>query len=95
VSVNWQYRSGTCIAVFGALGCDTSRSRYPVSNTFTVTGGTRIGVVNASLSVSNPLNKKPRNGTYQWVDPTEGYGTFNPFDDVTGRRWSMNLSMDF
>jgi outer membrane receptor protein involved in Fe transport len=95
VSVNWQYRSGTCIAVFGALGCDASRSRYPISNQFSITGGTKIGIVNASLSVSNPLNTKPRVGTYQFIDPTQGYGTFSPFDDVTGRRWSMNLSMDF
>jgi len=95
VSVNWQYRSGTCIAVFGASGCDTNRSRYPVTNTFTVTGGTRIGIVNASLSISNPLDTKPRSGTHLWTDPTEGYGTFNPFDDITGRRFSLNLSASF
>lgn len=95
VSVNWQYRSGTCIARAGAVGCSTERSRYPVTNLFTVSGGTRIGIVNASLSISNPLNKAPRSGTYDWDDPTRGYGTFNPYDDLGGRRYSMNLSMDF
>lgn len=95
VSVSWSYRSGSCIATFGALGCDTSVSRYPVTNTFTLTGGTRLGPVNASLSVSNPLNKKPRVATYDWDNPTRGFGTFNPFDDLTGRRWSLNLGVDF
>lgn len=95
VGVTWSYRSGTCIARFGALGCDETVSRYPVTNTFSVTGGTRIGPVNASLSVSNPLNKKPRVATYDWDNPYQGFGTFNPFDDLTGRRWSMNLSVDF
>lgn len=95
VSVNWQYRSGTCIARAGATGCATDRSRYPVTNLFTVTGGTRIGPVNASLSINNPLNKAPRNGTYLWEDPYKGYGTFNPYDDLVGRRYSLNLSMDF
>jgi len=95
VSLNWRYRSGTCVGVLGAAGCDNSNSRYGVTNSFSVTGGTQIGVVNASLSVSNPLNRKPRNGTYDFADPTRGFGTFNPFDDLVGRRWSMNLSMDF
>ncbi len=93
--MTWSYRSGTCIARFGAIGCDDNVSRYPVTNTFSLTGGTRIGPVNASLSVSNPFNTKPRTGTYSWTDPTQGFGTFNPFDDLTGRRWSMNLSWDF
>jgi len=95
VSVNWQYRSGTCTAVFGASGCDPNRSRYPVGNQFTVTGGTRIGVVSASLSVSNPLGTKPRSGTYLWTDPTRGYGSYNPYDDISGRRISLNLSAQF
>ncbi len=95
VSANWRYRSGTCIAVSGAVGCDDEISRYPVTNSFSLSGGTRIGEVNASLSVSNPLNKKPRGGTYAWTDPTKGYGSFNPYDDLVGRRWSLNLSMDF
>ena len=95
VSANWRYRSGTCIAVNGAAGCDDDISRYPISNQFSLTGGTRIGPVNASLSVSNPLNTKPRTGTYSYTDPTKGFGSFNPFDDLVGRRWSMNLSMDF
>jgi outer membrane receptor protein involved in Fe transport len=95
VSVNWQYRSGTCIARAGATGCALDRSRYPVTNLFTLTGGTRIGPVNASMSISNPLDKAPRNGTYFWDDPYKGYGTFNPYDDLSGRRYSLNLSMDF
>ena len=101
VSASWQYRSGTCIGgspppgdVTGKLGCATGRTKYPVTNTFSITGGTRIGAVNASLSVTNPLNTKPRVATYLFTDPTQGYGTFNPFDDITGRRYSLNLSMD-
>ena len=101
VSVQWQYRSGTCVAgvapagnVAGKLPCATGRTQYPVTNTFSISGGTRIGPVNASLNISNPLNKKPRTATYLFTDPTQGFGTFNPFDDITGRRYSINLSMD-
>lgn len=51
--------------------------------------------MNASPSVSNPLNKKPRVATYDWDIPYQGFGTFNPFDDLTGRRWSMSRPVDF
>jgi hypothetical protein len=54
----------------------------------------RIGAVNASLSIANPLNTKPRVATYLFTDPTQGFGTFNPYDDIAGRRYSFNLSMD-
>jgi hypothetical protein len=67
---------------------------YRTSNTFNLTGATRIGKVSASLSVSNLLNTKPQPGGYDLRDPLQGFGNFSPFDDLLGRRYSVNLSMD-
>jgi hypothetical protein len=68
---------------------------YEDSNSFNLTAGTIIGPVNASVTVSNLLDTKPGRGGYDIRDPKQGFGTFNPFDDFNGRRYSLNLSMDF
>jgi hypothetical protein len=68
---------------------------YSTTNLFTLTGGTRIGPVNASLSINNLLDTKPGPAGYDYRDPRNGFGSFNPYDDLVGRRYSINLSMDF
>jgi hypothetical protein len=67
---------------------------YRQSHLFVLTGGTRLGPVNASLSINNLLDKKPRAGGYDFRNPHGGIGTFSPFDDLVGRRYSLNLSVE-
>ena len=50
--------------------------------------------MNASLSINNLLNTKPSWGGYDLRDPRQGFGSFSPFDDLVGRRYSLNLSVD-
>lgn len=111
VSLQWQYRLGTQTAttfataaaaatnLLGSTSPNLKRNPimagYKTSNTFSLTGGTRLGPVNASLSISNLLNTKPQPGGYDLRDPMAGFGNFSPFDDLLGRRYSVNLSMDF
>ena len=107
VQLVWQYRLGTQTAssyrttdsADGQFGPDLHRNPimagYGTTNMFSLTGGTRIGVVNASLSINNLLNTKPKPAGYDLRDPRQGFGSFSPFDDLVGRRYSINLSMDF
>jgi outer membrane receptor protein involved in Fe transport len=69
---------------------------YKSTHLFNLTASTTFGErLNASLSVSNLFDKKPRPGGYDIRDPLQGYGSFSPFDDLVGRRYSFNLQMDF
>jgi len=68
---------------------------YKSVHMFNLTAGTRVGAVNLSLSINNLFDKKPRPGGYQLADPRNGFGTFSPFDDLTGRRYAFNLAVDF
>jgi outer membrane receptor protein involved in Fe transport len=107
VSLQWQYRLGThtpttfttTAAANGTTGPDIRRNPlfagYHSNNFFSLTGGTRLGPVNASLTVNNLLNTKPGRGGYDFRDQNQGFGSFSPFDDLVGRRYSINLSMDF
>lgn len=108
VSLNWQYRLGTHTATtFAAAstanGITTSptlqrnlqNAGYGTTNLFALTAGTQFGVVSASVTVNNLLNTKPKPGGYDFRDPREGFGSFSPFADLVGRRYSVNLSMDF
>jgi hypothetical protein len=107
VSLNWEYRLGTHVptnfavaaAADGSTGPEVVRhplmAGYGTTNMFSATAGTRIGRLNASVSVNNLLNTKPGNGGYDLRDPLQGFGTFSPFDDLIGRRYSVSLSMDF
>jgi outer membrane receptor protein involved in Fe transport len=54
-----------------------------------------LGPVSASINVNNLLNQKPRAGGYDYRNPHGGIGTYSPFDDLVGRRYSINLSADF
>jgi hypothetical protein len=51
--------------------------------------------VTLSLSISNLLGEEPRPGGYDIRDPRNGFGTFSPFDDLVGRRYLFNMTMDF
>ncbi len=108
VSLTWDYRLGTRTptnfsASTTANNVTTSPTiqnnklfaGYPAANLFSATAGTRLGPVTASLSINNLLNTKPSRGGYDLRDPMQGLGTFSPFSDLVGRRYSVNLSMDF
>jgi iron complex outermembrane recepter protein len=107
VSLNWQYRLGTLpptgFAATAAADGSTSPTlkRNPVlagyhtNNMFALTAGRRMGGMNVSLSINNLLNTKPKAAGYDFRDPLQGYGSFNPYDDLVGRRYSLNMSMEF
>jgi outer membrane receptor protein involved in Fe transport len=107
VQLQWQYRLGTHTpttftttpSANGTTGPVLTRNAlmagYSTNHMFALTAGTRLGLVSASLTVNNLLNTKPGRGGYDFRDPYQGIGTFSPFDDLVGRRYSINLSMDF
>ena len=107
LSLVWNYREGTdsptTYAVSpnadGTTGPELMRNPllagYKSVHLFNLTAGTQVGLVNLSLSVSNLFDKKPRPGGYQLEDPRQGFGSFSPFDDLVGRRYSFNMSVDF
>jgi outer membrane receptor protein involved in Fe transport len=69
---------------------------YDAAHMFNLTASTTFSErLNASVSVSNLLDTKPSPGGYDIRDPREGFGSFSPFDDLVGRRYSFNLQMDF
>ncbi len=104
--LTWQYRLGTqtpttFAATRNITGTQTPTversplfAGYRTFNQINGTFGTRIGPVNASLSISNLLNSRPSWGGYDLRDPMQGFGSFSPFDDLVGRRYSLNLSVD-
>jgi len=107
VTLTWIYRQGTDVptsfATVGAADGSTApllqknplQVGYQDSNLFNLTGSTLIGAVNLSLSVNNLLDTKPGRGGYDIRDPRQGFGTFSPFDDLVGRRWSFSATMNF
>jgi len=95
VQLTWLYRLGT-----KGLGGDNRPTAlfagYPTGNQFNLNAGTRLfGKVDASVNVSNLLNSKPGRAGYAFADQTQGFGSFDPYGDLVGRRYSMNLSMSF
>jgi iron complex outermembrane recepter protein len=104
--LTWQYRLGTQTPttfattpnITGTQSPTVKRSPlfagYRTFNQINGTFGTKIGPVNASLSISNLLDTKPSWGGYDLRDPLQGFGNFSPFDDLVGRRYSLNLSVD-
>ena len=107
LSLIWTYRDATDTpTTFATVANSTGTASptlqnnaqlvgYKSTHLFNLTAGTMIGQLNASLSVNNLFDKKPRAGGYDIRDPRQGFGSFSPFDDLTGRRYSFNLSMDF
>lgn len=106
-TLSWQYRLGTHTpTTFRATASADGQfsptiesnpvlAGYGTTNLFNGTYGTRIGPVNASLTISNLLDTKPKPGGYDHRDPRQGLGNFSPFGDLVGRRYSINLSVDF
>jgi iron complex outermembrane recepter protein len=106
VQLTWQYRQGTQTASNFATTLSADQQSgpnlhrnpifagYHTSNMFNATVGSRFGKVNASVSINNLLNTKPQPGGYDLRDPRAGFGNFSPFDDLVGRRYSLNLSLD-
>ncbi|MEO6367974.1 MAG: TonB-dependent receptor, partial [Steroidobacteraceae bacterium] len=104
--LNWQYRLGTQTPTSYAATANVTGSQNPTVqrnplqagyrtfNQINGTFGTKFGPVNASLSISNLLNTRPSSGGYDLRDPLQGFGSFSPFDDLVGRRYSLNLSVD-
>jgi iron complex outermembrane receptor protein len=106
VTLTWEYRRGTKTPTTFATTTSADAQMQPTlednpllagyrkSQLFVLTGGTRLGPVNASLSINNLLNTKPKAGGYDFRNPHGGIGTFSPFDDLVGRRYSLNLSVE-
>lgn len=103
VGLTWNYRQGTRsfqnVAATATTPATITRSTtlagYPTNNLFNLTAGTRLGPVNASFTIQNLLDSKPGRAAYDFRDPTQGLGSFDPFADLVGRRYSMNLSVEF
>ncbi len=51
--------------------------------------------MDVSLAISNVFGNKPDRGGYFGSDQTNGFGTFDPYGDLVGRRYSLSLTMDF
>jgi len=107
VSLVWTYRDATDSPTTFAVTANADGSTgpelmanpllygYDAVHLFNFVGGTTVGRVNVSVSISNLFDTKPQPGGYQLADPRRGFGSFSPFDDLVGRRYSFNLSMDF
>jgi outer membrane receptor protein involved in Fe transport len=94
VNLTWLYRQGTA-------GLDANNrpsaliADYPSGSLFNLSGGTSFGPLEASVNVSNILNTKPKAAGYFVADPYAGVGFFDPYGDLVGRRYSLNLTMKF
>jgi outer membrane receptor protein involved in Fe transport len=107
VTLSWNYRDGTdtpttFATVVNAAGTqgptlepNQQVTGYKSTSLFNLSAGTTFGPVNISLNVNNLFDKEPRPGGYDIRDPRNGFGTFSPFDDLVGRRYLLNLTMDF
>jgi outer membrane receptor protein involved in Fe transport len=94
VSLNWLFRKGTD----GLLTNNTPSptiAGYPSNSLFNLNGAMRFGPVNVSATISNLFNKAPDVGGYFVADQTGGFGTFDPYGDLVGRRYSLSFTMNF
>ena len=94
VSLNWLYRKSTQGLLVNNTPSPTIAG-YPADSLFNLNGSTRFGPVNVSASISNLLNKKPDVGGYFVADQAGGFGTFDPYGDLVGRRYSLSFTMNF
>ncbi|HMA11041.1 MAG TPA: TonB-dependent receptor, partial [Steroidobacteraceae bacterium] len=94
VSLTWLYRLGT-------KGLDTTNrpttlfAGYPTGNQFNLSAGRKMDNLDVSVNVSNLLNTKPGRAGYAYADLTQGFGSFDPYGDLVGRRYSLNLTLSF
>ena len=107
VTLAWNYRDGTDTPTTFATVANAAGTQAPTlevnrqvtgyssTSLFNLTAGTTFGNVNVSLNVNNLLDTEPRPGGYDIRDPRFGFGSFSPFDDLVGRRYLFNVTMDF
>jgi iron complex outermembrane receptor protein len=107
VTLTWNYRSATETGTTFATTTNATGTASPTlqrnplqagyedSHMFNLTAGTMIYDTSVSFSVSNLLDDKPRPGGYDVRDPRAGFGSFSPFDDLNGRRYSFNVTREF
>lgn len=94
VSLSWLFRKGTDGLLVNNTPSDTVAG-YPSDSQFNLSGGSKFGPIDVSLSVSNLLNSKPDRGGWFYADETAGFGTFDPYGDLVGRRYSLSFTMEF
>jgi hypothetical protein len=94
VNLTWLYRLGT-----KGLGGDnrptTLFAGYPTGNLFNLGLNAKFSNVDVGVNVSNLLNTKPGRAGYAYADETQGFGTYDPYGDLVGRRYSLNLTASF
>jgi hypothetical protein len=107
VGLTWNYRASTdspttFAAVPNANGTASPTLQknglqlgYPSVNMFNLSINARLGMMSVGFNVNNLFDKKPRPGGHNMYDPRGGFGSFSPFDDLTGRRYSFNVTADF
>jgi iron complex outermembrane receptor protein len=107
VTLSWNYRDATDTPTTFATVANADGTQSPTlevnrqitgyksTSLFNLSAGTTFGAVNISLNVNNLFDKEPRPGGYDIRDPRQGFGTFSPFDDLIGRRYLLNVTMDF
>ncbi len=94
LTLDWLWHNGT--AGLAANNRPTTlNAGYPSGNIFNLSGGTRFGKVDLSLSINNLLDATPKPAGYAFADQTQGFGTYDPYADLVGRRYSVNVSMNF
>ena len=94
VNLNWLWHNGTK-GLAATNRPTTLNAGYPSGNLFNLSGGTKFGNVDVSLNISNLLNTKPGPAGYAYADATQGFGTYDPYADLVGRRYSLNLTANF
>jgi len=95
VQLTWLYRLGTR-GLDATLRPSTLFAGYPTGNQFNLSAGTKISDnLDASVNVSNVLNTKPGRAGYAYADQYQGFGTFDPYGDLVGRRYSVNFTLSF
>ncbi len=90
VSLTWLFRKGT----EGLLTTNRPSPTivgYPSNNLFNLNGGTKFGPVDVSVTISNLFDKEPDAGGYFVDDATQGFGTYDPYGDLVGRRYSLSF----
>jgi hypothetical protein len=107
VTLSWNYRDATDTATTFATTPNAAGTQAPTlqrnqqitgyksTSLFNLSAGTSFGPVDISLNISNVFDKEPRPGGYDIRDPRNGFGSFSPFDDLVGRRYLFNVTMDF
>ncbi len=107
LTLTWTYRDASDTATSFATVANTTGTTGPTlqrnlqlagyedTHLFNLTAGTILYDTNVSFSVSNLLDSEPRPGGYDIRDPRAGFGSFSPFDDLNGRRYSFNVSKEY